>query len=419
MERRTFLTRAAALAAASIAQAALPSMAWAQERSRLKITGVRLVKAKPIHPAIEFTPAKGSWSTQNVEVASPLSIYPEYKPTRSLFAANGVTTFTVEVTTDKGVTGYGQGGPGGGPIVIGHLAQLMMGRDPFDIERNWDICWRATESYGRTGATMNAISGLDQALWDIVGKALNEPVYRLLGGEARPRQPAYCTGNDIEQHVEFGFTRLKLAMPHGPASGRAGMRENVKLVDRARKALGPDGEIMLDCWMAWTEDYTVEMAQMLEPYRVYWMEEVLQPYDYEGFGRLNAEIKSTRIATGEHEYGRYGFRQLLRVNGADIWQPDIGWCGGLTELRHIGALALAYDIPVIPHAGGLNGAVHWSIANINAPWTELFMPPPGGPKDVYVQFERDYEITRDSAGIYTRPHDQPGWGWNWEAAGPA
>ncbi len=130
------------------------------------------------------------------------------------------------------------------------------------------------------------------------------------------------------------------------------MRKNLELVKRTREMLGPDGDIMLDCWMAWTERYTIEMAEMLEPYKVYWMEECLQPHDYEGFGRLSQAIKSTRIVTGEHEYTRYGFRRLLENKAAAIWQPDINWCGGLTELRRIGALAAAYDIPVIPHGGG-------------------------------------------------------------------
>jgi L-rhamnonate dehydratase len=293
----------------------------------------------------------------------------------------------------------------------------MMGRDPFDIERNWDICWRATMSYGRMGVTMNAISGFDMALWDIVGKALNQPVYKLLGGETKDRVPTYCTGNDIEQHVEFGYKRLKLAIPHGRASGRSGMKENLELVRRARKALGPDGDIMLDCWMAWDEWYTIEMCEMMAPERVYWVEEVLQPHDYAGFGRLNAAIKSTRIATGEHEYGRYGFRYLMEAKGASIWQPDIQWCGGLSELRRIGAMASAYDIPVIPHGGGLNGAVHFSIANVNAPWAELFLPPPGAPKEVLSIFEETYTISRGPEGIYMRPPDRPGWGWDTEVVG--
>ena len=110
-----------------------------------------------------------------------MSIYAEYKPMRSLFMADGVPSFVVEVTTDKGITGYGGGGPGGGAVVEGHLNKLMKERDSFDLERNWDIMWRSTMSYGRMGVTMNAISGVDLALWDIVGKALNLPVYKLLG----------------------------------------------------------------------------------------------------------------------------------------------------------------------------------------------------------------------------------------------
>ncbi len=391
---------------------ALPALGWAQEKSKLKITGIRLVKVKPRKPYPAFTPAPGAWSVDKVEVANPMSIYPEFKARRALFFADPgkIPGFTVEITTDKGITGYGDGGPGGGLVVTDHLAKLLMGRDPFDIERNWDICWRSTMHYGRMGMTMNAISGVDLALWDIVGKALNVPVYKLLGGETKDRIPAYCTGNDIEQHVEFGYSKLKLAIPHGPADGREGMRKNLELVQRARKAVGPDGEVMLDCWMAWTERYTVEMAEMMEPYRVYWMEEVLQPHDYAGFGRLKAQIKSTRIATGEHEYGRYGFRQMLEHQSAEIWQPDMNWCGGLTEMRRIGAMAAAYDIPVIPHGGGLNGSTHWIIANTNAPWAELFLPAPGGPKEVYQIFEEKYSISRGPEGVYMRPLEKPGFG---------
>ncbi len=417
MKRRQILfggALAAAQAGLHSVQAAPPP--FQAEKSKLKITDVRLVRTRPRRRWPDFTPAVGSWSTQGVEVANPMSVYPEYKAMRSLFMPDQgkVPSFTVEISTDKGIKGYGNGGPGGGMVVVDHLSKLLKNEDPFNVERIWDICWRSTMHYGRMGVTMNAISGVDQAVWDIVGKALGMPVWKLLGGETKPSIPIYCTGNDIEQHVEHGFRMLKLAIPHGPASGRAGMRENEALVKRARSVLGPDGEIMLDCWMAWTERYTIEMCEMLEPYRVYWVEEVLQPHDYAGFGRLNAQIKSTRIATGEHEYGRYGFRYLLEANGAEIWQPDINWCGGLTELRRIGAMAAAYDIPVIPHGGGLNGAIHWIMANVNAPWAEMFMPPPGGPKEVYDIWTERYHVTRTPNGLAMRPPDEPGFGWDLE-----
>jgi len=386
------------------------------EKSGMKITSVRLVRTRPRRPVPSYRPAPGSWSTQGVEVANPMSIYPKYKANRALFFPDPghLGGFTVEIATDKGIKGYGSGGPGGGAVVEGNLRKLLLGEDPFDIERLWDMMWRATMHYGRMGIAINGISGVDIALWDLIGNALNMPVYKLIGGATKDRIPAYCTGNDIEQHAEFGFKMLKLAMPHGPADGREGMRKNLALVERARKALGPDGEIMLDCWMAWTERYTLEMAEMLAPLRVYWMEECLQPHDYEGFGRLNAQIKSTRIATGEHEYTRYGFRQLLEHRSASIWQPDMHWCGGLTEMRRIAALAAAYDIPVIPHGGGQRDAVHFVMATTNSPWAELFMPAPGGPPEVYRRFEEDNQITRGPEGIYVRPSDRPGFGWEFE-----
>ena len=408
MRRRDFLKLAPV--------AALPAPAFQSVPSKMKITGVRLVQTRPKRPVPAYKPAAGSWSTSGVEVANPMSIYPEYKATRSLFQPDPgkLGGFTVEISTDKGVKGYGPGGIAGGQIVEQHLTKLLLNEDPFNIERLWDIMWRSTMYYGRAGAVINAISGVDLALWDLVGNALGMPVYKLLGGETKPRIVSYCTGNDIEQHAKFGYTKLKLAIPHGPADGREGMKKNVELVKRTRDLLGPEGEIMLDCWMAWTERYTLEIADMMAPYRVYWMEECLQPHDYEGFGRLHQQIKSTRIVTGEHEYTRYGFRKLLEHRSAAIWQPDVKWCGGLTELRRIGALAAAYDIPVIPHGGGSFDGVHFIMATTNSPWAELFLPAPGGPAEVYRRFEEDHHITRGPEGIYTRPSERPGFGWDIE-----
>jgi L-rhamnonate dehydratase len=415
MDRRSFVKLGALSALGAVKTAPL---AFAQEKSKLKITGVRLVTTKPKRPVPAYKPAAGSWSTGGVEVANPMSIYPEYKATRSLFQPDPgkLPGFTVEITTDKGVKGYGSGGPGGGYVVEQHFTKLLMGEDPFNVERIWDILWRSSMYYGRAGLVINAISGVDLALWDVVGNALGMPVYKLLGGETKARIPAYCTGNDVQQHLEFGYRRLKLAIPYGPADGREGMKKNVELVESTRKALGPEGDIMLDCWMAWNERYTLDMAEMVAPHRVYWMEECLQPHDYEGFGRLNAAIKSTRIVTGEHEYTRYGFRKLLEHNCAAIWQPDIHWCGGLTELRRIAALAAAYDIPVIPHTGGTFDCIHFIMATPNAPWAELFMPPPGGPPEVYRRFEEDNHVSRGPEGIYARPSDRPGFGWDVEAS---
>ncbi len=408
----------AALIPSSLSAASTPPAVLPRPETNLKITGVRIVRTRPKRPVPAYTPAPGSWSVAGVEVANPMSIYPKYKPQRSLFRPEPqIPAFTVEIETDKGLKGYGQGGPGGGPIVEGHLARLLIGENARDIEKIWDMLWRSTMEYGRKGLVINAISGVDNALWDLAGKAHGAPVYRLLGGETKERIPAYCTGNDIEQHVEFGYTKLKLALPHGPADGREGIRKNVELVKRARAALGPEGEIMMDCWMALTERYTIELCEAFEPYRIYWMEECLIPDDYEGFGRLRQQIKSTRIVTGEHEYTRYGFRRLLEHNSAEIWQPDVHWCGGLTELRRIAALGAAYDVPIIPHGGGARDAVHFIMATPNSPWAELFMPAPGGPKEVYDRYAEDNNLTKGPEGIYTRPSEEPGFGWDFEVVG--
>jgi L-rhamnonate dehydratase len=381
------------------------------QESKLTITGVRMIRPVPKKPLPSYAPAPGSWTTGGTLVANPMSIYPRYKAQRSSFMADDLGPEAVEITTDKGITGIGFGGPGCSFVIEKHLTKLLLGADPFKVEELWDIMWRSTLYYGRKGLVINAISAVDLAVWDIIGKALQSPVYQLLGGETKPRIPAYCTGNDVDQHIEFGFKKIKLAVPYGPADGREGLKKNAELVRKTREALGPDGEIMLDCWMALTEDYAVEFAAAVEPYRVYWMEECLEPDDYSGFKRIHERIRSTRMAAGEHEYTRYGFRLLLGFDALDIWQPDITWCGGLSELRHIGALAAAYNIPVIPHAGWQHGAAHFILATTNSPWCEVFMPPPGGPPEVYRQFEEENNITRGPEGIYIRPPDRPGFGW--------
>ncbi len=385
-------------------------LTFQSELSDLKITAIRSVDLVPIRPLPKYQPTPGFWNTTEVEIANPLSIYPRFKPRRSLFYADDLGPQTVVVETNKGISGYGFGGTGAAIVAERHLPKLLVGEDPFQVERLWDIMWRGTVYYGRKGAVVHAISAVDNALWDIVGKALNTPIYKLLGEGQKDRVPCYCTGNNIEQAVEFGFKKIKLAIPHGPADGETGLKTNESLVKRARQLLGSDGHIMLDCWMAFTESYTEELALRLAPYNVYWMEECLMPDDYVGMGRLNKKITSPRMATGEHEATRWGFELLAQYKAAAIWQPDMHWCGGLTELRWIDSLARSQNIPVIPHGGWRGGSAHFVFANNNTPWCEMFLPPPGGPKQVYQQFEEEQQITRGPEGIYMRPPDRPGFG---------
>jgi L-rhamnonate dehydratase len=429
MNRRTFFTTSAALGLAGLAPArrtraradgaGFPEpapLSFRDEKSGLKITAIRAARLVPTRPLPKYQPTPGSWNTTEVEIANPLSIYPRFKPRRSLFYADDLGPDTVMVETDKGVTGIGHGGPGTAFVAERHMPKLLVGEDPFRVERLWDIMWRGTLYYGRKGIAVHAISAVDNALWDIVGQALHSPVYRLLGEAGRERVPCYCTGNNIEQAVQFGFKKIKLALPHGPADGEKGLETNEELVKRARQLLGPDGEIMLDCWMGLTEAYTETMAARLAPHRVYWMEECLMPDDYAGMGGLKAKVSSTRMATGEHEATRYGFGLLADYKAADIWQPDMQWCGGLTELRWIDALARTHGIPVIPHGGWRGGAAHFVFANKNTPWCEMFLPWPGGPKEVYDRFEEEQQITRGPEGISMRPPDRPGFGFELKPA---
>src|SRR5579864_9139038 len=163
MDRRDFL-KLAPLAVT------LPALPFQSAPSKLKITSVRLVRTRPKRPAPRYTPAPGSWSTGGVEVANPMSIYSEYKAMRSLWNPDPgkFDGFTVEISTDKGVKGYGAGGAGGSAVIEQHLVKLMLGQNPFNIERIWDILYRSTMPYGQAGVEINAISGIDLALWDLV-----------------------------------------------------------------------------------------------------------------------------------------------------------------------------------------------------------------------------------------------------------
>ena len=316
-----------------------------------------------------------AWLSET-EIANPMSIHAEYRPRRSLWLPTNWGRTIVQVIADDGTYGLGEstGGRASAEIVAGHLKGFLIGKNPFEVERLWDIMFRASLPYGRKGAAIMAISAVDLALWDLISKARQEPLYQSLGGLTKETIQAYLTGNEFVRTKGLGFMGHKLAMPSGPASGREGMNKNVALVKEAREEIGWDAELMLDCYMAWDVEYTIRMAELIEPYRVKWIEEVLPPDDYAGYGILRRSIHSTAIATGEHEYTRYGFQSLLDAGGAGILQPDITWVGGLTEAKKICAMASAQALPVIPHAGGLQPwSLHLLFAEVGIPYAEYFI----------------------------------------------
>lgn len=370
------------------------------------------VTATQLRPPADWQEARGgSWLSES-EVANPMSIYPDYKPRRSLWQPLWGGEVVVQIETDEGIVGVGGTAPGPAKMLIEqHFCRFLEGQDPFAVEVLWDQLWRASLPYGRKGLPIMAISAVDSALWDIIGKATGQPVWRLLGGKARDPLPAYSTGNDVERYQELGFKAFKLAMPYGPSDGYQGMKGNVELVERTRETVGPDADIMLDCYMAWNVEYTIRMAKMLEPYRVRWIEECLPPDDYDGYAALTRTIDSTAVATGEHEYTRWGFKELISRECCHILQPDLNWCGGITEARKITAMASAWGLDVIPHAGGLQPwALHFIASQPNCPMAECVVignKSDAEPLRSLYPYMIGVPLAQDG---YIRPTDTPGLG---------
>jgi L-rhamnonate dehydratase len=270
----------------------------------------------------------------------------------------------VEIENDDGVVGVGLGG-GGWPGVFAvehYLKPLLIGENPLNIARLWEEMYRATYRYGQAGIMLMAISAVDLALWDLKGKTLDQPVWQLVGGRARERVPVYATVRDEVWAQAQGFCGVKLGGPFGPREGREGMYQNEAYVAAVRERVGPDMDLMIDCARTWDVEYTIQMARVLEPYRIRFIEEPIVSHDVEGYLRLRSSVHGTLIACGEHVYTRYGARELLAKGAVDILQPDIRWTGGLSELLKICDLAAAYGIPVMPHRGGMAWSMHAILA---------------------------------------------------------
>ena len=280
----------------------------------------------------------------------------------------------VQIKTEQGITGYGLGGGGGAAVYIidHHLRDLLVGSNPLNVELLWEQMFASTSFYGRRGLAIMAISGIDLALWDIAARQAGVPVYRLLGGAVKDRVPAYYTGAAVEQGLKLGFRAFKLPIPDGVPQGSEGMRRNVARVREARKAIGPDSLLMIDCLARWDVTYTLGFAEQVADQRLYFIEEPLLPDDLAGYEQLCNRVRGTRIASGEHEYTHYGFRELIRHKAAHILQPDLTWSGGLTVGRRVAVMAAAESIPVIPHRGGSLYGIHLILSSSNCPMAESF-----------------------------------------------
>ncbi|MBC7738686.1 MAG: L-rhamnonate dehydratase, partial [Candidatus Saccharibacteria bacterium] len=263
-------------------------------------------------------------------------------------------TIVVEIETEDGTIGVaaGSGGVPAGWLIKHHFARFLIGQDARNINLIWDQMYRASLPYGRKGVTIMAISAVDLALWDLIGKVRGEPVYNLIGGKSRDQIALYCTGPDAAAIQRMGFWGAKVPLPEGPHDGEAGLRRNVAFLAAQRAAIGPDFPLMVDCYMSLDVPYAIRLAEACKPLGIYWWEEVLSPDDVEGYALIRQAHPTLKWTTGEHEYTRYGFRHLIERRLLDIVQPDVMWVGGLTELLRIAAHASTYDVPVIPHGSG-------------------------------------------------------------------
>ena len=276
----------------------------------------------------------------------------------------------LRVTTDAGIKGYADletqpqvakaiveaSGEGLAPGFQG-LRETLLGEDPFEVERLWHKMYMATVYYGRRGAAIQVISGVDIALWDIIGKSVGQPVWKLLGGGYRKRVRAYASTlfreqpsqmeEACRQYVEQGFTAVKFGWG---VFGQDAARDEC-LVAAARKALGDGKDLLIDAgwYIHRTPKEAIRMVRWLEPYRPFFVEEPLSPEDYDGYAELAAAVE-TPIACGEQEATEWGFRALIEQGRVDIVQPDLSRCGGFTAARKIAHLAELHNRLVIPHA---------------------------------------------------------------------
>jgi L-alanine-DL-glutamate epimerase-like enolase superfamily enzyme len=283
----------------------------------------------------------------------------------------------VEIDTDAGITGLGEAKAAVGnlgnyaaivAVIREEFAPLLVGRDPRDITGAWDLLYNGSRAHyavregrtfptiGRRGVTLSAVSGVDIALWDILGRSLDVPLWRLMGGRYRERVPAYASGGwapvgaigkQMLQYVERGHRAVKMRVGLQDAS----VDDSAARVAEARETLGPGVGIMVDAHGTWSVREAQRFARKVETLDLCWLEEPVSPDNLAG----QAEVRGATdipIAAGESEQTRFAFREMLDARAVDVLQPDPAIAGGLTEVRTIAGLAASQGLTVAPHLWG-------------------------------------------------------------------
>jgi L-alanine-DL-glutamate epimerase-like enolase superfamily enzyme len=300
-------------------------------------------------------------------------------PEVKLQCDSGQDALIVRVETDAGINGIGEvdsaplavkgaiEGPYSHAITCG-LAQLVTGEDPFETEYLWHKMYRANIYAGREGVGFHAISGIDMALWDIKGKALGLPVWKLLGGGFHKKIRCYAsslfgptpeaTGELARRYRDQGFGAVKFGWdPMGRDE-----KTDIALVREGRKGLGDDADLLIDAGLVWDSKTAQQRVRAFADHNIFWLEEPLRPDDYDGYRKL-AESTHIRIAAGEEESSRQSYLNLMDRGRIDVVQVDLTRCGGFTEAMKIAALAWDRGLPVANHGFttyiNVTAALHW------------------------------------------------------------
>ncbi|CAG8951576.1 hypothetical protein HYFRA_00007492 [Hymenoscyphus fraxineus] len=322
--------------------------------------------------------AGGHWLI-DTPISTPMSRWEEYRASRTTWGINVLGSFCVEIEGSDGTIGFatGFGGPPACWLVHQHFERFLIGADPRNTNHLFEQMYRGAMFYGRKGLPIAVISVIDLAIWDLLGKIRNEPVYKMIGGATRNRLDFYCTGPEPTAAKSMGFWGAKVPLPYCPEEGHKGLKKNVEFLRKHRESVGPDFPIMVDCYMSLNVSYTIELATACLDLNINWWEECLSPDDTDGFAQIKRAHPQLKFTTGEHEYSRYGFRKLIEGRNLDIIQPDVMWLGGMTELLKVAAMAAAYDIPVVPHASGPY-SYHFVVSQTNCPFQEYLANSPDG-----------------------------------------
>ncbi|TVY45601.1 L-rhamnonate dehydratase [Lachnellula occidentalis] len=318
----------------------------------------------------DYHNVKGGHWLIDTSISTPMSRWEKYRASRTSWGINVLGSFCVEIEGSDGTVGFatGFGGPPACWLVHQHFERFLIGAIPM---------YRGSMFYGRKGLPVAVISVIDLALWDLLGKVRNEPVYKLIGGATRDKLDFYCTGPEPTAAKSMGFWGAKVPLPYCPEEGHKGLRKNVEFLRKHRESVGPDFPIMVDCYMSLNVSYTIELCTACLDLNINWWEECLSPDDTDGFAQIKQAHPQLKFTTGEHEYSRYGFRKLIEGRNLDIIQPDVMWLGGMTELLKVAAMASAYDIPVVPHASGPY-SYHFVVSQTNCPFQEYLANSPDG-----------------------------------------